>query len=462
MGRTSAADSGARREPEVRRISTDDAFAQRVHLQLEEARASGRQRRLRVSGPPLVVAVLALTCALPLLWLVASLDEEWLSSPIFWSSLLLITAALPLILVSVQPVDTRAVIATSVVSAMWLLIFSSGAALTIMFDFSVWWRLPACGTLDHLYLEFTLEAIGFVVYGAGGCQLMLLLALRCVRGARGIPAPRLLGRTWMTVGVCYVYFALAQLILSAYIFAALSLRRSGALIATVLLNDVHTACWAAFLLTPQSRQRTHAWLAERSDGVSTAAGVAAIIGGSTPQDVIRAGRRRMRAIVPSQLEHIRADSDSAHGRDGSQNAKKKGGVGAAARPPREHIFGKNVPGDNQWYQRTEPADLGGVDAFVRCEAAQHPAHAASASARGHQRPCVAASPQCCHWWLPAHSDPARTCFIRAPHAAQSQLARRARRQVGRAPAVDAHIPAHARPRASTLDRPGVSRPARDS
>jgi len=90
---------------------------------------------------------------------------------------------------------------------------------------------------------------------------------------------------------------------------------------------------AAFCASRGARQLVHAWLATGSPGLTTAAGIAALIGDAEPGDVIAGARKRLRGIPANVLTPAIFDRASSDG--------------------------------NRWYkEHAIPVDLNEVDAFV--------------------------------------------------------------------------------------------------
>jgi len=197
---------------------------------------------------------------------------------------------------------------------------------------------PVCGMRYQLEVRMHTYSFVGVVYVLATAVLLSRLAQHAAsRSAwlgwlRPITTRQLLLSLWLTTGSLYL---VSWCVVLAYICAygaIIPAFYTTSIFAEVLgLHIVLSGAVVIFCLSARLRLRVHAWLSAIGDGVSAAAGVAALMGNVSPQKAIVDGRRRLRAISCALLEP---------------------GVFESAAPS---IY---------WQSKSVPAELDSIDAFV--------------------------------------------------------------------------------------------------
>ncbi|KAJ1640177.1 hypothetical protein T492DRAFT_1139068 [Pavlovales sp. CCMP2436] len=315
---------------EFKALATASLHAQVVHAQ----RARSAQR-FRVTFIPLALGIVFAAIGMVL----TTISEFHAFSMALGRCLLYM--CLPLLLLSAPSTDTRAVVLLLLLTVIY---FGYGAILSIQLTFGILHSVearPMCGQ----FLEVHLHVHKYIVLTATTLLLSLLLLFRLAQRAaplsvcaslscgllRSITTRQLLAELWrscaIVYGIClvawlgliFVYSAILPAFYQTQVFSTMAAPVPGLFIATFFCSNTRV------------RALVHAWLAARGQGVSAAAGVAALIGNAHPKDAIAEGRRRLRSVSVALLE---AD-----------------------------VFTSSVP-SNRFTNMAVPAELDSIDAFV--------------------------------------------------------------------------------------------------
>lgn len=368
-----AADPPATASPEA------DAAVRRV---LGDARKAGRIRRLRTSGPPFAVALTLVICGVTLF---TRIQEEGFEArayevPSQEIATYFLLMAMPFALLSLQPSDTfaTAFVLLAIAVAVTMII------ITILSDLDNVLRVGrSCAERQARLMLYGRAGFDFAGYGTAAVFSASAVAQwawrewrhrRRRRGeAAGRPPPSpgapaapaaplperitgraLLLRLWAAIAMLAVTSSASAFLWGGFQAASCSehVAGSGCSLRLSFASGVLSAAVAIFALRPSSRVWVHSLLAPHTHGVASAAGVASIIGGARPEEILARGRRRMRAIPCDRLDRS--------------------------------LFATNGRMDNRWFKlHSVPAELGSVDAFVSHSVRRH--HRAGRPRAG--RPC---------------------------------------------------------------------------
>ena len=313
-GRLSADAERLARGSGLRPSTTDD-----MRAFLLSARAQGRTLRLRLQAPPLVVALVCFVAPLVITRLLRR------SAVVETATYLFFIASVTGLLFAPQPSRRyEEVAASAAVSAMGAVV-SAVVVLALHNTVGVARVRPCaapagcCGLADAArsarllvgaapcwFLEWHL--VWRHVYRASCTFAFLLVAVALVArfvhapcASRGAPrAPReLLDGLWTALGrfsgaltLSEGFHALAMLALGLY-------ARNGLELGLICVRIAVSAAFAAFALRAHLRDAAHSWLASRGESVTTAVGIATLIGSRAVDDV--------QATAIAQLRSLRID-----------------------------------------------------------------------------------------------------------------------------------------------------------
>lgn len=404
---------------------------------LASSRRAGRMRRLAISGPPGIVAVVMLTSTVVLLTLYPP-DTR----PFLVGGYLMFLFA-PFWLLVLLPTDRS-------------LLLGTGVAMVVGYAFMA---LEFAGTAIELYLTATAPDAA-TCNSAYTLDVMVPFYLQCAfavalyslrvgaalaserwsmwRAHRALHGRYMLRRLWLDLCISNLVLALSLLWYVLVQAAVLPgyLRSFDALSTIAFFFESSGAayvCWDAPL-----QRRVQGWLGARGEGVSAAAGIASLVAeAGSPDELIATAVSRLRAVRSELLTadiFIRPTPTVAHSGAADEEA-------AAA---------DSKADDDRWYRLSEPAPLYAIDAFVSHSVRARRAPAGRVAAQraaglGAARDARSPPP------APRPATPARA-------AAGAAVARRRDGQVAGAAALVRRVPTAAPPQAAAVDRPGVHRP----
>ena len=280
------------------------------------ARAQGRALQLRTQLPPLA---LALACFAASIGIASTLARSPAAETV---SIVLYVASVWVLLFSPQPSRRAEVVACTA----WIVFAAAcGCAMTARrLPLSIGLVVKPCAELDtccglvevvrnaellagdapcwflawHLTWRLAFRAV-CVVPLAAYVSASLLHFLLAARASKARVPRALLDTVWSTLGVTTCCLAVGELGSALAMVAAGVLRANVLEFVLVCVRAVAFAGMAAFTWVRDVREVVHGWLASRGEGVSTAVGIATLIG-SSPID-------HMQSKALSTLRSVRMD-----------------------------------------------------------------------------------------------------------------------------------------------------------
>ena len=286
-------------EPD-RRVPAAESTAPRIINRLAVLRAAGRRRRWRVQGVPIALGSLAGLIGFALFvyeFLRAKSAFTGRTNASFGGLICAhlgpFSAALAL-----RPQDGTLLLA--LLATLAIVYFGGGFGGVVPFVVK-----PMRANDVALQLMWVRHALGMI----GGLCASAASAMTLYSCARLGTSMRVAHRRmWLTAGWLNAFLTFAY---GAYVVIAAAYPRPGLVershLPVLLVLTALTACISALSFWEPLQERVHAWLAQRGESVSVAAGISELLCGRSPEEAVADARESFRAVPLDRLrrEHLR-------------------------------------------------------------------------------------------------------------------------------------------------------------